>query len=107
MARYAFYDVRTKRALAPLFGVLVLFYLCFHAISGERGVVALFKETRRLAALKVELAEVVSAREAIDKKVRGLSSHSLDLDLLDEQARLVLGLASKNEVVYFLNDARQ
>jgi cell division protein FtsB len=101
-----FYGIRSalpKRVIAPLLGVLVLFYLCFHAVSGERGVVALFKENSKLARLKTELEKVTAERNVLDAKMRGLSSNSLDLDLLDEQARLVLGLAGKNEVVYFLN----
>lgn len=95
----------SKRAARPLAGVLVLFYLAFHAISGERGVVAMFKETRKLELIKAELEKTVAEREALDTKVRALSSDSLDLDLLDEQARRVLGLAGKNEVVYFFSDA--
>jgi cell division protein FtsB len=92
-----------KRAAGPLLCVLALFYLGFHAVSGERGLLALFKESRKLELLKIELAEITSKREALDKKVRALSSQSLDLDLLDERARLVLGMAGKNEVVYFLS----
>ncbi len=91
----------SKRAAGPLACVLVLFYLAFHAVSGERGVVAMFKETRKLEQIKLELVQVRAARETLDKKVRRLSSNSLDLDLLDEQARRVLGLAGKNEVVVF------
>lgn len=93
----------SKRAIGPLFCVLVLFYLGFHAVSGERGVFAFFTESQRLAMLKAELAEVTAKRMALEKKVHGLSDNSLDLDLLDEQARNVLGMAGKNEVVYFLN----
>lgn len=94
----------SKKVTSSLFWVLVLFYLGFHAVSGERGVFALFSETRKLAALNEELTQVKQQREDLDRKVRGLSNHSLDLDLLDERARMVLGLADKNEVVYFLND---
>jgi len=94
----------TRRVFGTLFCVLALFYLGFHAVSGERGVWALFSESRKLEALKVELAEVTAKREALDTKVHHLSDNSLDLDLLDEQARTVLGLAGKNEVVYFLNN---
>lgn len=90
-----------RRVSGPLLAVLVLFYLGFHAVSGERGVVALFKETRKLAELKEELTKVAAERTALEGKVRRLSSDSLDLDLLDERARLVLGLAGKNEVVVF------
>ncbi|MFW0777282.1 MAG: FtsB family cell division protein [Rickettsiales bacterium] len=93
-----------KRAAAPLLCVLTLFYLGFHAVSGERGVFALYKETRQLETLKADLAAATAKREALEKKVRLLSNHSLDLDLLDEQARLVLGMAGKDEVVIFLND---
>lgn len=92
-----------KRAAKPIFLVFAVFYIGFHAVSGERGVFALFKETRRLEALKAELVEVTSQREILEKKVRLLSSDSLDLDLLDERARIVLGLAGKNEIVYFID----
>lgn len=95
-----------KRVFGPLACVLVLFYLGFHAVSGERGFVALFKEKNRLELLKTELAEVKAEREALDTKVKRLSSNSLDLDLLDERARLVLGMAGKNEVVYFLGNQK-
>jgi cell division protein FtsB len=96
-----------KRAIGPLLCVLALFYLGFHAVSGERGLLALFKESRKLELLKIELADITAKREALDKKVRHLSSQSLDLDLLDERARLVLGVAGKNEVVYFLSSPSQ
>lgn len=82
--------------------MFIMFYLGFHAISGERGLIALFTERHRLEALKVELAEVTAQRESLERKVRGLSDKSLDLDLLDEQARRILGMAGKSEVVYFL-----
>ena len=91
-----------KRIVTPLLAVMVVFYLGFHAVSGERGVVALFKESHKLEQLKAELVKITAEREALDAKVRGLSSNSLDLDLLDERARLVLGMAGKNEMVYFL-----
>jgi len=93
-----------KRLLGPGVVVFIMFYLIFHAISGERGLFALFTETRRLDELKIELADVRAKREALETKAHRLSDTSLDLDLLDEQARQVLGMAGKNEVVYFLND---
>jgi cell division protein FtsB len=90
-----------KRVSGSMFLVLVMFYLGFHAVSGERGVFALFKETRKLEMLQSELAEVKMKHATIEHKVHLLSDGSLDLDLLDEQVRRVLGMASKDEVVYF------
>ena len=90
-----------RRALGPLLCVLILFYLGFHAVSGERGLFALFKETRRLEQLTAELAAIRSNREQMERKIKLMSNTSLDLDMLDERARTVLGLAGKDEVVLF------
>lgn len=90
-----------KRVAGPFFLLFVTFYLGFHAVSGERGVFALFKENRKLETLKTQLAQVRSERDAMDHKVRLLSDSSLDLDMLDEQVRRVLGMADKSEIVYF------
>lgn len=90
-----------RRVIGPLLVVLAMFYLSFHAVSGERGLFALFAESRKLEVLKAELAEVKAKREALEHKVHLLSDSSLDRDLLDEQARRVLGKAGKGEVVYF------
>lgn len=92
-----------KRAISSLFCVLVLFYLAFHTISGERGVIALLRESSKLEAMKTELEEIKSKRESLENKTKKLSNNNLDLDLLDEQARQVLGIAGKNEVVIFLD----
>lgn len=104
MSRYAnpYYETQRpflKRMMGPCLIVFIIFYLGFHVISGERGLFALFTESRKLDALKTELAEVKGKREALETKVQHLSDNSLDLDLLDEQARKVLGMTGKNEVV--------
>jgi cell division protein FtsB len=96
-----------KRVAGPCLLVFIMFYLGFHAVSGERGVFTLFKETRRLAELKAELAEVKAKHDALEHKVQLMSNSSLDLDLLDEQVRRVLGMTSKHEVVYFTDEENQ
>lgn len=107
MSRYAatsdFRPPMQKRAIGSLFCVLILFYLAFHTVSGERGVFAMLRETNKLETIKAEIAEIKSKRESLEKKVQKLSSNSIDLDLLDEQARNVLGRAGKDEVVIFLD----
>jgi len=88
----------------PVAIACAFFYLGFHAISGERGLVAWFKEGRRLEQLKEQLADAAAKREAYEKKIRLLSAGSLDLDMLDEQARSVLGFAGPDEVVIILRE---
>lgn len=94
-----------KSVWGSLLLLLIMFYLVFHAVSGERGVLALFTETRKLDEVKAELARVKAQHDQMEHKVHLLSDSSLDLDLLDEQVRRVLGMANKNEVVYFSDDA--
>lgn len=87
-----------KIARALLF-VLVFFYLGFHALSGDRGVYAWLKENRRLELLQAELTDTMAKRQDFERKISLLRASSLDLDMLDEQARAVLGFAGTDEVV--------
>ncbi len=93
-----------KRVSGPLLIVFAIFYLGFHAVSGDRGLYALFRETRKLDLLQIQLQDVHAKREALEHKVKLLSNSSLDLDLLDEQVRRVIGMTGKDEIVYFLDD---
>jgi len=93
-----------KRVIRPMLIVSAIFYLGFHAVSGDRGLFALFKETRRLEVLQTHLVEVKAKRQLLEHKVKLLSNHSLDLDILDEQVRRILGMTRRDEIVYFLDD---
>ncbi len=93
-----------SRAAWPLVCVLTIFYFGFHSVSGERGLLALFNASRKLEQLKTELADLRSKREEMEGKIRLMSNDSLDLDMLDEQARSTLGLIGEDEVVVFTDD---
>ena len=101
---YAPKGIFTRRAIGPLFGVLALFYLAFHTVNGERGIFALIKASSQLETLKGQLAEVSAKRQAMESRVALISNQSLDLDMLDERARIVLGYTGKDERVIFLNE---
>lgn len=92
------------RQLVPV-GVMALMMvgLVTQALQGERGLrgwmdLQAEKQTRakQLAALKAQNAE-------LQNHVFRLSDETLDLDFLDERARLVLGLTGKNEQVIISN----
>lgn len=90
-----------KRLSKPFFFVFALFYLGFHTVSGERGVYAMLRETHKITQLKAEFEETKAKRQAIEHKVKLLSASSLDLDMLDEQAHRVLGVAAPDEILIF------
>jgi cell division protein FtsB len=95
-------DIKLRRFMGPLFFSAAVCYLAFHALSGERGIYAFLKQSRNLDASQQELAKLSAERKALENNVHLLSDDSLDLDLLDEQARRVLGKVDQHEVVVIL-----
>jgi cell division protein FtsB len=80
--------------------VLLFAYFCYHAISGDRGLLALIQFNKRVDSLRAEADSVRAKRLQLEHRVSLLKPDSLDLDMLDEQARKLLGYAGKDETVY-------
>lgn len=77
----------------------VLVYFGYQGLYGNHGLIRqmwLSSEAERLA---FELSEVQQERELLERRVHLLRPESLDLDMLDERARTVLGYAHKNDLV--------
>lgn len=91
-----------KIPLGALLLFAALFYLAFHALNGERGLYAYLKQSRNLEVTKAELGALQAQRKDLETRVRLLREESLDLDMLDEQARHILGTAKGNEIVLFV-----
>lgn len=90
---------KIKNSGILIFCTLLCFYFIFHGISGDRGLL-------KLMYLKNEISEAGKIADSyrrqknrLEEKVKRLSSSSLDLDLLDERARIVLNLAGKDEFI--------
>lgn len=88
-----------RRFMRPIALVCVMFYIGFHTFHGERGLYALFREQQELHTLKKELAETKGKREHLEARVTRLRDGSIDLDLLDEQMRRMLGVSKPGEVM--------
>jgi cell division protein FtsB len=99
---------RTKRAFkqvyATLFVVGLVCYFAYHAINGERGILAFFKLNHQLDASENHLEQLRLERLNLEHTVSLLRPNSLDLDLLDEQARKILGYAGGDEKVYIVDN---
>lgn len=74
-------------------------YFTFAAVQGDYGVFHRIQIEAEAAALKIELAAISKDVREMENKTHRLSDEYLDLDLLDEQARSVLGLVRSNEIV--------
>jgi cell division protein FtsB len=74
-------------------------YLTFAALQGEHGLFQLFRVDAQETRLRAELTALLAERARIANKTERLSLGSLDLELLDEQARKVLGLGRPDEIL--------
>lgn len=96
-----------NRATPPAFGTLFFFaiafalslYFTFAAVQGDFG---LFRRAEIVAEsqdLRQQLAQVRMDVARMENLTKRMSDDYLDLDLLDEQARKVLGLVRTDEIV--------
>lgn len=93
---------KLKNIITNCFFFLVVIYFTFHAINGDRGVLSMVALEKELAIARAELQDVSSERHALQNRVEKFRPNHIDPDLLDEQARKVIGYARPNEEVYFL-----
>lgn len=68
-------------------------------LQGEHGLAALNRSRALERELTDELAVTRRGREALENLVGRLDEGNLDLDLLDERARVVLGYVRREELV--------
>lgn len=90
------------RRLLPLaVFVLVIAYLVFNATYGNRGMLALDVVERQVAQHEVELADLAGQRQVLEHRVGllGGGDNYLDTDILEEEARRVLGWSRADEVI--------
>ncbi|MGI4753444.1 MAG: FtsB family cell division protein [Janthinobacterium lividum] len=93
----------TKKIILNIFLALLLGYFVFHCIYGNKGVIAYLKVNRQLEKAYDELKLLRSERVELEHNVKLLRTESLDKDMLDEQARKVLGIAAPSEQVFNTN----
>ncbi len=74
-------------------------YFTFAAVQGEFGLFRRIQVKAQETELARQLALLNYRVAVLENKTRRLSDHYLDLDLLDEQARKVLGLVRGDEIV--------
>ncbi len=95
-----------KANRAPM-GVLIYFagalmlglYFTFAAVQGDYGVFKRAEIDAEGRALMIELALLQAEVDQMENLTRRLSDTYLDLDLLDEQARDMLGMVRADEIV--------
>jgi cell division protein FtsB len=82
-------------------------YFSFYVIFGDKGILKYYELRKNLHEKDIVKNSLESKMQYRQNLVNGMNLKSLDLDLLDEQARKNLGYAGKNEVVIYNNPTSQ
>lgn len=98
--------VKKHNVTKPVFigyvtGFVVIIYFVSCTIFGSKGLFEYFSLEKKIANKELIKQDLLSKTQIKQNMVNGMSLNSLDIDLLDEEARKVLGYAGKNEVVVY------
>ena len=86
-----------SQMLATLFSFGLFVYFGFHLMHGDMGYFALRGVDQKLAETQEKYDHLLTERVTLENRVKLLRPGSLDLDMLDERARVVLGFAKPEE----------
>lgn len=93
-----------KRYWVPLLCGFIIIYFVFNIFCGNRNIYRLFALQHEIAQAKIQAQTYQKRKVRLQRLVDHLSDQSLDVDLLEERARIVLNVASDEDFI-ILNDA--
>jgi cell division protein FtsB len=93
---------RGAAALSLGLGAAIL-YLGAHAVTGRQGLVAYIDLQAQERALEQRVAALEAERAQLEARAARLRPGTLDLDYLDERARITLAAGDSEELVFTLD----
>jgi cell division protein FtsB len=74
-------------------------YFVWHAQNGERGIKAKLVYKEEIRALTADRDSLVAERKRWERRIEMMQAEQVDRDLLEEEARLLLGRAGKTDLL--------
>lgn len=93
---------RLRAILPPALFLAITGYFAWNAVHGSRGLEAQAAERVQLATAQADYAREDALRAQWETKIGALADKSVARDMLDDQARAVLNLASPADIVVAL-----
>ena len=90
---------RARHIVWPILWATLMLYITFHALQGERGLIAYWQIRGEISEARQVQTMLNRTKSRIQKRVDLLTSESLDTDLLEERARLLLGYSQPDEMI--------
>jgi cell division protein FtsB len=93
--------LRPRQILVPIIFAMMFGYFGYHLVNGDRGLLAMAHLQRETMIADQNLAEAEATRKIWERRVAALRNQSLDPDMLDERARVLLNFSRKDDVIIF------
>ena len=90
---------RARHVIGPVLGILAVTYFGYHAVHGDRGLMAWWKLRQHIEVANTSLKSVTEKRKSLERRVRLLHPDSLDPDMLEERARIMLNFGHIDDIV--------
>lgn len=90
-------------ALSLGLGATIL-YLGAHALTGRQGLLAYVELQAQEQTLEAQLDTLAAEQAELEARAARLKPDTLDLDYLDERARVLLAAGDPDEIVFQLED---
>lgn len=90
---------RAPQVALPVIGACVAGYFAYHAVQGDRGIIAWLVLNQQIREAQQVEAELAAERAVLEQRVALLRPDSLDPDMLAERARVMLNLAHSDELI--------
>lgn len=99
MTRSGLISENITAALFALLTVLVCGYFVYAATQGPYGLYEKGRIEADESRLNSKLSQLIDQRRNAENRAKRLSDGFLDLDLLDEQSRRILGMVRDDEII--------
>ena len=90
---------KLKHYWLPLLCGLIIIYFVFNIFCGNRNIYRLIALKQEIIKAKAEAQTFADQKKRLQQLVDHLSDQSLDTDLLDERARIVLNVAADDDFI--------
>jgi cell division protein FtsB len=88
-------------SIVPMVCACFVLYLGYHGLYGERGLITMLRLKKEIGHLEFDLAAMREESKILQRRITLLRPESLDVDLLEERARVQLGYARSADLVIF------
>lgn len=90
---------RARQVTLPVLGACVAGYFAYHAVQGDRGIIAWLVLNQQIREARAVESDLAAEQATLERRVALLRPDSLDPDLLEERARIMLNYAHADELV--------